>query len=366
MKRKKWSEMEEQTLLSKYSDLLNSGTLAKLKTREKKFKPIADHVNSVHHLQDPLHFPFKWSWRDVSIKVQNMRHQYLGVKQKIRTSNNEFNWKDGENHWENFLKYKEVFGDVELDITKENAPNNDNNIIELYGDEGVLGLGFGIDSEEFENEEEDDEDGGSGEGEDMRKGFCGKRIRMVGGQVLELRDVFVRREEKRREREWSKEKGVLEREERRKEMELYRERRDDERDEEIEMKGLMLEERQMMWAKRESEKRLRLEREFDEERKRRMKLEEKWEEEEMEWRERLVNMQIEHEKQMMQMHADACQNQANLLGIMARLVCQFFGSANDGLGGGLGTLSAQVLQNLHPGGLNDAGKPDAASPSEFL
>ncbi|KAL3346223.1 hypothetical protein AABB24_024917 [Solanum stoloniferum] len=327
MKRKKWSEVEEQTLLTKYSDLLNSGILAKLKTREKKFKPIADHVNTVHHLQDPLHFPFKWSWRDVSIKVQNMRHQYLGVKQKIRTSSNEFSWKDGENHWENFLKYKEVFGDVELDI-KENVPNND--MIELYGDDGVLGLGFGIDSEELE-------------------------------------DVLMRREEKRREREWSREKGMLEREERRKKMELCRERRDDERNEDIEMKGLMLEERQMRWAKRECEKRLRLEREFDEEKRQRMKLEEKWEEEELEWRQRLVNMQIDHEKQMMQMHADACQNQTNLLGIMARLVCQFFGSANDGLGGGLGTLSAQVLQNLqHPGGLSDSGKPDAPSPSEFL
>ncbi|KAL3378164.1 hypothetical protein AABB24_004202 [Solanum stoloniferum] len=379
MKRKKWSEVEEQTLLTKYSDLLNSGILAKLKTREKKFKPIADHVNTVHHLQDPLHFPFKWSWRDVSIKVQNMRHQYLGVKQKIRTSSNEFSWKDGENHWENFLKYKEVFGDVELDI-KENAPNND--MIELYGDDGVLGLGFGIDSEELEDDDEDGELGhdvdGSGEGEEiedsvwmrgrkMRKGFCGRRIRMVGGQVLELRDVLMRREEKRREREWSREKGMLEREERRKKMELCRERRDDERNEDIEMKGLMLEERQMRWAKRECEKRLRLEREFDEEKRQRMKLEEKWEEEELEWRQRLVNMQIDHEKQMMQMHADACQNQANLLGIMARLVCQFFGSANDGLGGGLGTLSAQVLQNLqHPGGLSDSGKPDAPSPSEFL
>ncbi|KAK8579805.1 hypothetical protein V6N13_142975 [Hibiscus sabdariffa] len=87
MKRKKWSELEEQTLLSKYSDLLNSGTLSKLKTIEKKFKPIADHVNSIH----PVTFPFKWSWRDVSIKVQNMRHQYLGEKQKIRISKDEFN-----------------------------------------------------------------------------------------------------------------------------------------------------------------------------------------------------------------------------------------------------------------------------------
>lgn len=160
---------------------------------------------------------------------------------------------------------------------------------------------------------------------------------------------------------------MMEREERRKEMELCRERRDDERNEDIEMKGLMLEERQVRWAKRECEKRLRLEREFDEEKRQRMKLEEKWEEEEMEWRQRLVNMQIEHEKQMMQMHADACQNQTNLLAIMARLVCQFFGSTNDGLGGGLGTLSAQVLQNLqHPGGMSDSGKPDAPSPSEFL
>ena len=128
MKRKKWSELEEQTLLTKYSDLLNSGTLAKLKTREKKFKPIADHVNSIRHLRDPNNFRFKWTWRDVSIKVQNMRHQYLGVKQKIRISDSEFNWDDGENHWENFLKYKEAFGDGELEGKGNgNSHNNCNN-----------------------------------------------------------------------------------------------------------------------------------------------------------------------------------------------------------------------------------------------
>ncbi|CAN4079906.1 unnamed protein product [Withania somnifera] len=318
MRRKKWAELEEQTLHTKYSDL------------HKIFKPIADHVNTVHHLQDPLHFPFKWSWRDVSIK------------QKIRTSSNDFNWNDGENHWENFLKYKEVFGDVELDVN-ENAPSND--VIEVFGDDGVLGLGSVVSNDE----EEDDEDG-SGEGEEieesvwvsgskMRKGVCGRRIRMVSGQVLELMDVLVRREEKRREREWSREKGMLEREGRRIEMELCRERREDERNAEIEMKGLMLEERQMMLAKRDCEKRLRLEREFDEEKRRK-----KW------------NGGSEHEHQMMQMHADACQTQTNLLGVMARLVW-----------GGLGILSAQALQNLlHPGGLSDSGKPDAASPSEFL
>lgn len=82
----------------------------------------------------------------------------------------------------------------------------------------------------------------------------------------------------------------------------------------------------------------------------------------------MVALQVEHEKQMMQMHADACQNQMHILGITARLVCQFFGSAGDALGGGLGTLPPQVvLQNLqHTDGLGENVKPDANSPSEFM
>ncbi|KAK6125394.1 hypothetical protein DH2020_040863 [Rehmannia glutinosa] len=317
MKRKKWSELEEQTLLSKYSDLLNSGTLPKLKTREKKFRPIADHVNSLHHLQDPITFPFKWSWRDVSIKVQNMRHQYLGVKQKIRISNNEFNWGDGEIHWENFLKYKEVFGDIEA--------------------------------------------------KKLKKGFKGKKFRMVGAKVLELRDVIMRREEKRREREWSKELGSMENETERTEREMQIMKEIEKREEGFYGKEMEFEEMKMASEKREFEKRMRLERELDRERRQRMKLQERLEEEEMEWRERIVEMQIQHEKQMMQMHADSCQNQLQILGVVARLVCQLFGSANDGLGGGMGTLPPQGLQNLqHPGGLGDGEKPHATSPSEFL
>lgn len=398
MKRKKWSELEEQTLLSKYSSLLNSGTLAKLKTREKKFRPIADHVNSLHHLQDPITFPFKWSWRDVSIKVQNMRHQYLGVKQKIRISNNEFNWDDGEIHWENFLKYKEVFGDIELSdsVSKMNGKKfGDESISDILGDGGVMGLGYGIDSEEMEDGEEMDEeeeeeeegeggdlgvsDGGEGGakegnegsglngGKKWKKGVKGKRLRMVGAKVLELRDVIMRREEKRREREWSKEVGAMENEIERDEGEMRMNKQMKEREEGIYPKEMEMEELQMTWKRKELEKRMRLEREFDQERRRRMKWEEKWEEEEMEWRERLVEMQVEHEKQMMQMHADSCQNQLQLLGVVARLVCQFFGSTNDGLGSGMGPLPPQVLQNLqHPGGLSDNGKPDATSPSEFL
>ncbi|KAI3462595.1 hypothetical protein Pfo_019258 [Paulownia fortunei] len=367
MKRKKWSELEEQTLLSKYSDLLNSGTLAKLKSREKKFKPIADHVNSLHHLQDPITFPFKWSWRDVSIKVQNMRHQYLGVKQKIRISNNEFNWGDGEIHWENFLKYKEVFGDIELsDGAKEsnnvsgqmNSGGNskkfgEEGISDILGDGDEMGLGYGMDSEEMEDEEglddDDDEeeeveggglgvsdegDGGANEGNvqpgfhggsKLKKEFKVKRLRMVGAKVLELRDAICRREEKRMDRDWSREEGMIENETARKEREMRGQKRLKEREEEMYRKEMELEDMQMMRTKRDLEKCRWLERKCDDERRRRMKLEEKWEEEEMEWRERMVEMQIEHEKQMMQMHADACQNQLQILGEWLGLSVSFLG-----------------------------------------
>ncbi|KAK2643980.1 hypothetical protein Ddye_019175 [Dipteronia dyeriana] len=391
MKRKKWSEREEQTLLSKYSDLLNSGTLPKLKTREKKFRPIADHVNSVHHLQDPVSFPFKWSWRDVSIKVQNMRHQYLGVKQKIRISQDEFNWRDGENHWENFLKYKEVFGDVELEVKGKRA-NETINGGDLFDD--CCDLGFaGIDSDDLEEEveveeeeEEEEEEEGSCEGKmesesesevvravknkKLKKSFGGRKgFGFLRTQVLDLRDVVVRREDKRREREFTREKGSMEREEKRRETELRKEKWMSEREEGVERRETESEETGLRWARKEYERRVRLENELYEERRKRMRIEEKREEEEMEWRERMVGLQIEHEKSMMQMQAEACQNQLQILGVMARLICQFFGSSNDGLGGGLGTLPPQVLQNLQhpePEGLCDNGKPDANSPSDFL
>ncbi|XP_047944315.1 stress response protein NST1-like [Salvia hispanica] len=363
MKRKKWSEVEEQTLLSKYAEHLNSGTLAKLKTREKKFKPIADHVNSLHHHHDPITFPFKWSWRDVSIKVQNMRHQYLGVKQKIRISTNEFNWDDGEIHWENFLKYKEVFGDIELVDRK-------------FGEEGISGilgddLGYGIESEDLDENEELDEDdlGVSDVEKEDYSDFDGRKkgLRGAGAKLLELRDVVVRREEKRREREWRGEVGAMEDELERKERDLRMKKQLLEREEGVCEKEMELLELQMAREKRDYEKRIRLEKEVEQERRQRMKMEEKWEEEELEWRERLVEVQFEHEKQMMQMHADACQNQLQILGVLARLVCQFFGSAGDGLSGNMGTLPPQVLQNLqHPGGLGDGGKPEANLPSEFL
>ncbi|KAJ8615793.1 hypothetical protein MRB53_035165 [Persea americana] len=330
MKRKKWTEEEESTLIAKYSDLLQSGTLQKLKTRQKKFEPIAHHVNSLHHLHNPISFPFLWSWRDVSIKIQNMRHQYLGVKQKIRipsssssSSSQHFNWSDATNHWQNFLNYKSVFGDIDLDenitVSTNNCNSNNSNtnisndiafdadpIFNFVGGDSddVLGIGLGI-----EDEEDEELDGNCKDVEEDDDGV---------------------REAKRakREVEW--------------------------------------EEREWMWGRREMERRRRVEREFEDgERRRRMRMEERREEEEMEWRERMVGMQMEHEKQMMQMHADACHGQMQVLGLLVRLVCQFFGSGGDGLGGGMGVISSQVLQ--HPGSLvGDNGKADGNSDPHFM
>ncbi|KAJ0042954.1 hypothetical protein Pint_18642 [Pistacia integerrima] len=282
--------------------------------------------------------------------------------------------------------YKEVFGDVELEVKGKRV--SESNGGDLFED--CCDLGFvEIDSEDLEEEDEDEESGGGEEriesgseygmereicevgmvkNRKRKKGFGGsKGFGLLGAQGLDLRDVVVRREEKRREREFVREKGVIEREEKRREMEWKKDTWQNEREEEVESRETELEERELKWARREYERRVRIEMELDEERRRRMRMEEKREEEEMEWRERMLSLQIEHEKSMMQMHADACQNQLQILGIMARLVCQFYGSANDGLGGGLGALPPQVLQNLqHPGGLGDNGKPDANSPSEFM
>ncbi|EPS64636.1 hypothetical protein M569_10143 [Genlisea aurea] len=121
-RRKKWTEAEERTLIEKYWEMASDGTLSKMRTREKKYRPIAFHVNSVHHLRDPVAYQWHWTWKDVSTKVQNMRHQYALVKQKIRkpecslhgSAEEEYDWMEGITHWSNFLRYKEVFGDIPL------------------------------------------------------------------------------------------------------------------------------------------------------------------------------------------------------------------------------------------------------------
>ncbi|KAK1270804.1 hypothetical protein QJS04_geneDACA004495 [Acorus gramineus] len=132
LRRKKWTEEEERCLIERYGEMCLDGSLSKMKTREKKYRPIAAHVNALHYSVDPSTYPFQWSWKDASTKVQNMRHQYLLVKHKIRRHRppqssdghdeaasvedlDEFDWIDGLSYWPNFLRYKGVFGDHPLE-----------------------------------------------------------------------------------------------------------------------------------------------------------------------------------------------------------------------------------------------------------
>ncbi|KAH0462335.1 hypothetical protein IEQ34_009910 [Dendrobium chrysotoxum] len=307
MKRKKWTEAEEETLISAYSELVSScGGISQLRTREKKFQPIADRVNSLHHLRDATAFPFRWSWRDVSIKIQNMRHQYLGVKLKLPSPSSAAegpDWDHALHLWPNFLRYKAVFGDIDPHPSPfSSSPAS------AYASAAS-------------------EDG---------------RVENLGKMVAELGEVLVGREESRREREGSDRVG------------RYQRRR------EIEALTAMVpseeEERRQLWRRRE----------------------ERREEEEMEWREKMLEMQMEHEKQVMQMHAEACQVQMQMLGIVVRLVCQFLSpTASSGAGGGdagINGLQHHVMHNLQqqqqpqsPGSLvGDNVKNDVHSGEDYL
>ncbi|KAJ0969311.1 hypothetical protein J5N97_022188 [Dioscorea zingiberensis] len=278
MKRKKWTEEEESTLLTEYSSLRSSGAIARLRTREKKFQPIADRVNAGHHLRDPSAFPFLWSWRDVSVKIQNMRHQFLNVKLKIQSSPGSFDWDHGLHLWSNLLRYRDVFGD--LDLENPSTVPSDCEGIDVDGDD----------------------DKGSG-GQSVRKSKRKwKKMRVVAVRVAELGEIVVRR----REREAAEE-----------------------------------EEEEQRWRR---VRRLKDGEEEEREMRRRMRREEqRREEEEMDWRERLMGMQMEHEKQVMQMHADACQAQMQVLGILVRVVCQLLGPGGGG-GDSIGGMAGMTTQ----------------------
>lgn len=381
MKRKKWTEEEEAALIREYSELAGSGALARLKTRERKFQPIADRVNALHHLRDPVSFPFRWSWRDVSIKIQNMRHQYLGVKQKIRlplplpssssasTSGCCFDWSSGEHHWPNFLRYKQVFGDMDLDCV---PPTSVVGAVKANPEAGGEGG-----EEEGEEDEDDvyddvvmegfvDEEGevagscvrhpGAGEaksGSRFGGGGDGRVGLSAAKSLVELGQTSLNREEKRRERDRKREEDREVAAQCKREREHQREM--DETAAMHERRWRWSEEQKDWWRRREQ----------------------RWEEEEMEWRERVLGMQMEHEKHVMQMHLDACQAQTQMLGFLVRLVSQFLGSAGGG-DAGLGGLSHQVLHNLQqqqqqhhrqqdPAGMGgDNGKSDASSAGHYM
>ncbi|RWV84174.1 hypothetical protein BHE74_00051735 [Ensete ventricosum] len=347
MKRKKWREEEEATLIREYAALLSppSGSallLARLRTREKKFQPIADRVNAAHHLRDPVAFPFRWSWRDVSVKIHNMRHQFLHVKRKLLPLPAHLHPDHALHLWPNFLLYKQVFGDhldphLRPSSSKTRASDGDREDDDTLNEEDYEYENDGVEEEDevqlatdlsasdrevADNEEridaelvhrEEEEEEALGLRRHLPRRRRGKKMGFLGTDMVRLGEIAMRREERRREREASREEEDRERERRERALEHQRQM-----DEE--------EERREQWR-------------------RRMSREERREEEEMEWRERMLVMQMEHEKQVMQMQADAFQDQMQMIAILVRVICQFLGGATAGGGdGGIGGIQHHVMQ----------------------
>lgn len=392
-RRKKWSEAEEKSLIERYGEMVSAGDLAKMKTREKKFRPIAFHVNRIHHDRDPVSYPWQWTWKDVSTKVQNMRHQYLLVKQKIKkpelsidddSISEEFDWLEGASYWSNFLRYKEVFGDVPLSNDPVlDPPRNEGNDHDFEGgshgtdivafgnleqsgdgdfdggDNGVSRLGFEYDGEEREenfngssNHLKDDGDDGlvyeeveANGSESKRKKESKKTWGFVMSQVRQLKEMQILFEQRERERQ-RREQISFEREKKRErkmgEMEKEREEREKAR------KRLRIGWREE-WEAMEKESQER-------ERRRREEMviqEREWEERmnirRSEWTKRMDEMMNHHRVEMGQLQSRILNEQQNLVSQLLGIISQWTGhtSALSDHTSASNHYLAQMMQSLH-------------------
>lgn len=423
-RRKKWTEAEERTLIDKYADMISDGTLAKMKTREKKFKPIASYVNSLHHVQDPIGYPWQWCWKDVSTKVQNMRHQYLLVKQKIKkqepdcnsstgggeNNGEEFDWMEGLTHWSNFLRYKDVFGDVGL------VTNNGNDLVMGTNGDGDHGGGFDVISGameivefgqmghsrngDFGVEIDGVENGVLGlgfecDGEEAEKNYIGNcSVRENGDNCFFYEDVEpngsiskkkIKKKKKKKvmkglgKKAWGflgNQLGKL------REMEAHFEQRELERDRERQRRDSHSMEHDREWARKWEEKekikeernksrekfRVRMIQEWEamekenEERERRRRedelmYEKEWEERvnrrQLEWKKRLDEMLSQHRVEMGQMQTRILHEQQNLTSQLLGIVSHWTSPHPAGLSDHTNHTSAsnhylsQMMQNLH-------------------
>ncbi|KAI5604358.1 hypothetical protein POPTR_001G318600v4 [Populus trichocarpa] len=419
-KRKKWTEVEEKTLIEKYGEMVSDGTLAKMKTREKKYKPIALYVNSAHHVRDPIAYPWQWTWKDVSTKVQNMRHQYLLVKQKIKKpefssmdnsgcgggecsgNGDEFDWLEGRTHWSNFLLYKEVFGDLPVSygtngsncndlmgVLNEDRENGggllggvrgmemaefgqlgnsaDGDFAGIDGGEnGVLGLGFDYEGEEAEENcngndrvREDGDDGFMYEEVEPNvsnlrkkrkalKGFQKRVFGFLSNQLVQLRDMEARFEQRELERErerQGRENVLVEREQ---EWERKLEEREKKREEMEKDREKLTRQRIQEWEAMEKESEERERRRREEELIQEREWEDRMNRKRSEWKKRIDEMLSQHRAEMGQFQTRILHEQQNLTGQLLGIVSQW--TTPTGLSDHTGASNhylSQMMHNLH-------------------
>lgn len=364
-KRKKWTEAEEKTLIDKYGEMVADGTLAKMKTREKKYKPIAGYVNSVHYMRDSIAYPWQWSWKDVSTKVQNMRHQYLLVKQKIKkpdsvvdnpvggecNGDDDFDWLEGLTHWSNFLRYKEVFGDVPVsynsnssDITaiaseeRANEGNyNGNDQVRGEADDGLM--------------YEEVEPNGSNlkKKRKVLKRLEKKAFGFLVNQLGQLRELEAQFEQRDTERERERQRKENVRLELEKEWERKLEEREKEREEREKAREKLRRQRVREWEAMEKESEEKERRRKEEELIQEREWEERMNRRRSEWKKRMDEMLNQHRAEMGQMQTRILHEQQNLTSQLLGIVSQWTGhpaGISDHTGASSHYLS-QMMQNLH-------------------
>lgn len=412
-RRKKWTEAEERTLIDKYGEMVSDGTLAKMKTREKKFKPIAYYVNSVHYVQDSITYRWQWSWKDVSTKVQNMRHQYLLVKQKIKKpqpesnsggggassgecSVEEFDWMEGLTHWSNFLRYKEVFGDI--------VSSNGNDLMAVGNGDcenvgGFVGSGRGMEISEFGQMGHSDGDFGAGiengmmalgfeyDGEEGAENFNGNdRVRedgddrfvceeveqngsivkkkrkrevsaglgkkawaFIGNQLGKLREMEARLEQREAERERERQRSESFRMECEQEREWKWEEWVKKREEKEKAREQLKKQRIQEWEALEKESEERERRRREEELIHEREWEERMNRRRSEFKKRMDDMLGHHRAEMGQMQTRILHEQQNLTSQLLGIVSQWTahpGGLSDHTSASNHYLS-QMMQNLH-------------------
>ncbi|MQL84699.1 hypothetical protein Taro_017211 [Colocasia esculenta] len=349
-KRKKWTEEEERSLIDKYEEMMREGALARMKTREKRFRPIAAHVNATHHAVDPVAFPFQWSWKDASTKVQNMRHQYLLVKQKLLCSaaadgakdQNDLPWEDGLSLWANFLRYKHVFGDVPIPnpgaadipapappaVPGATPPGGCFDGSEIAMDDDVRDLGLGFDC---------DGDDGDEEGFDYEEVVAPRPPPLPAKPPVQ--PAMISRKKRRKKAEgqaWAfLESQIARLKEREALLEERDAAKDGERQRREQARTELEEEREQLRQRRRRE----LEEEWEERWRRRQEEERRWEERaerrRLEWKKSMEGMLNQHRVEMDQLQARVLHVQQSMITQVLGLVAQWPGPS------------------LHPGGLSD-------------
>ncbi|XP_026387851.1 SAFB-like transcription modulator [Papaver somniferum] len=390
-RRKKWTEEEERTLINKYGEMLHNGTLSKMKTREKKFRPIA-----AQKIKKP---------REEIIDTANNHNHNEEVDDEILDIE-EFDWGEGLTHWPNFLRYKNVFGDValggfsghqnnnnnivgnELMIRVENGRNYSRSIVDVsrfgnlgedgfgvgiddVGENGVLGLGLGgfdYDGEEGDGRNDMNgnvkENGGGDRYEYEEFGYMSRKKRkklkgtdkkiwgFLNSQFVKLRereapyeDREAERERERQRREQIRLEHEQERDRRLMEREREKEREDRERSREK-----MRRERIREWEAMENESIERERRRREEE----LVMEREWEERmqrrRLDWKKRMDGMLTQHRIAMDQMQTRILHDQQTVTNQLLGILSHWTGHSHglpDHTGSGNAYLS-QMIQNLHP------------------